>query len=143
MIVMLAFLSRFWLDAKNSDLTDEIENRKSLITASLDFEKDFKSTQAKLSVVSNLLKKPEFYPTLNSLSAYVPTGVTVNQMTVSEEKINLQGQTASEPQLMLFITNLYSSDNFKNANLTSLKSAADTAFLDFELTINLGPEKES
>ena len=31
MIVIIAFLSRFWLDIKSNDLTDEVDNQKKIV----------------------------------------------------------------------------------------------------------------
>ena len=42
MIVMLTFLSRFWLDARNADLNDLIKQKSAVLSASADFEKEFK-----------------------------------------------------------------------------------------------------
>jgi len=48
LIVMSAFLSRFWLDAKNSDLNEEINVNKSQIIAYKDIETEFRSLQKNL-----------------------------------------------------------------------------------------------
>jgi len=45
MVVMAAFLSRFWLDAQNSDLTDSIKIRSAQISAQGDLEKRFREIQ--------------------------------------------------------------------------------------------------
>lgn len=52
-LVMLAFLSRFWLDAQNSDLEQQIRQTQAVITASQPFEKDFKDTQARLKIFND------------------------------------------------------------------------------------------
>ena len=54
-IVMVAFLSRFWLDAQNTDLDEEITQKQALIAASLGFEKRFKQTQSVVPVLMPLL----------------------------------------------------------------------------------------
>src|SRR5687767_5886225 len=51
MIVMAAFLSRFWLDAQNSDLNEQIKVKTAQISAQADFEKQFKNLQARLNIV--------------------------------------------------------------------------------------------
>jgi len=52
-LVMLAFLSRFWLDARNTDLDEEIKQKQAVLSASQPFEKEFKETQARLKVFSS------------------------------------------------------------------------------------------
>ena len=49
-IVMVAFLSRFWLDAQNTDITEEMTQKQAVLAASLDFERKFKETKEKCVV---------------------------------------------------------------------------------------------
>jgi len=53
-IVMVAFLSRFWLDAKNTDLRDEIEQKQAVLSATSSFDRDFKEAQTRLRIFSEL-----------------------------------------------------------------------------------------
>jgi hypothetical protein len=53
-IVMVAFLSRFWLDAQNTDLTEELDRKQAVLASSLNFEKEFKDTQKRLEIYSDL-----------------------------------------------------------------------------------------
>jgi hypothetical protein len=49
-IVMGAFLSRFWLDAQNSTLSDGIKIKSSQIQSLADIEKEFRNIQSKLNM---------------------------------------------------------------------------------------------
>src|SRR3989344_5652085 len=59
MVVMGAFVSRFWLDAKNADLSDDIEQKQAVVTSFSDFEQQFRSIQKKLLIFSSLSKSSE------------------------------------------------------------------------------------
>ena len=48
MVVMVAFLSRFWLDAINVDLNDIIKQRSAVIAAQSYFEKAFRDLQTRV-----------------------------------------------------------------------------------------------
>src|SRR3989304_6667942 len=54
LVVILAFLSRFFLDAQNADLSEQIEQKSGIVAASSDFEKTFRQTQKKLEIFSVL-----------------------------------------------------------------------------------------
>ena len=54
-VVLLAFISRFSLDRKNTDLTEELGQKQAIIEANLDFERDIKSLQAHLTTAKILL----------------------------------------------------------------------------------------
>src|SRR3989304_5055627 len=53
-IVMIAFLSRFWLDAQNTDLTEELQQKQAVLSASKAFDAEFKDTQKRLKVFTDL-----------------------------------------------------------------------------------------
>ncbi len=47
-VVIGAFFSRFWLDRKNSDLSDDIRQKRAILESTLEFENDFRSLQKKI-----------------------------------------------------------------------------------------------
>src|SRR5512144_1767398 len=60
MVVMGAFLSRFWLDAQNSDLNDSIQIKSAQISAQKDFENQFRQIQKKLDIYKGISKSNQF-----------------------------------------------------------------------------------
>jgi len=73
LVVMAAFLSRFWLDAKNTDLTDLIKQKQAVIAASADFEKEFKLTQERLKIFSTVAENQGLASSnLDLVTSYLP-----------------------------------------------------------------------
>ncbi len=64
---MIAFLSRFWLDAQHTDLNEEIQQKQAVIEATQNFESEFKDTQKRLSIFSKLATNDS--PISNNLKA--------------------------------------------------------------------------
>lgn len=58
-IVLLAFISRFSLDRKLTDLREEIAQKKIILEANQQFENDFKHLQNTLSTVKTLVSAQE------------------------------------------------------------------------------------
>src|SRR3972149_8842018 len=54
-VVLLAFISRFSLDRKNTDLTEELTQKQAIIQANLEFERDIKSLQINLATAKKLI----------------------------------------------------------------------------------------
>ena len=50
LFVIAAFVSRFFLDAKNTDLTDEIRESQAVILSYQDLEKNFKDIHKRIDV---------------------------------------------------------------------------------------------
>jgi len=143
MIVMGAFLSRFWLDAKSADLTDEVRQKQSVLVALSDFEKDFKDSQRKLSIISGL-EKISINPqtNLDIISARLPQDVYLSSYGIADNTIKISGISPSERSVAQLITNLKSDENFKDVSLSQLGTQeSQSSLLLFEIIIspnNLG-----
>jgi len=76
MIVIGAFLSRFWLDRKNSDLSEILRQQKAILGSTEEFEKDYISLQERLKFIKNFYKtEPKYVESLNSLIQSIPDGI--------------------------------------------------------------------
>src|SRR3989344_9480970 len=69
MVVMGAFLSRFWLDAQNSDLGDEMGVKSAQVEAQSDFEKKFRRLQTKLGIFKSLSGAVQPSTEINSIAS--------------------------------------------------------------------------
>jgi hypothetical protein len=137
-IVMIAFLSRFWLDAQNTDLKEEIEQKQAVLTASVSFEKNFKDTQKRLEIFSELSKEEgKVTEVLSTATSYLPLSedLFLSSFTVNSTGIIIEGTSPNEQSIHQYIVNLVSSDKFNEIGLVSLKSnAKDPSLIDFEIT---------
>src|SRR5260221_9195487 len=57
-VVLLAFISRFSLDRKLTDLKEEVTQKQGIIEANLPFENDVRKLQDKLSKIKILINQP-------------------------------------------------------------------------------------
>ena len=71
MIVMGAFLSRFWLDAQNSDLNDQIKISSAQISSQASFEKKFRDVQTKLKIYKDISQISQSHNKLNLISSKI------------------------------------------------------------------------
>src|SRR3990167_3725924 len=72
MIVMGAFLSRFWLDARNSDLNELIDIKSAQISLQSEFEKEFRGLQTKLNIIEEMSKNTKSSEVLSRVSSKLP-----------------------------------------------------------------------
>ena len=121
-LVMIAFLSRFWLDAQNTDLNEEINQKKAILSASQDFEHQFKDTQKRLRIFSAITtgKTESSYVIL--VSNQLPPDVSLTSVTKIDGDMEIQGITASEQSAQQFVANLQSTNSFSDVSLTSITS---------------------
>lgn len=139
MIIMTAFFSRFWLDAKSSDLNEEIRTKQAVLAASKEFEDEFKNVQKKLKIISELsedsLKPQEI---LSYISSMLPQDIYINSFSLNEKTIQIKGVSPSEKSIAQFIVNLDGDDSLGEPSLNELGTAEDqTSLLTFGIVINL------
>lgn len=120
-VVIGAFLSRFWLDSKNSDLTEEIKQKEYQIKALKPIENSFKGIQKKMSAFLTISSQPKASSTIASIASLVPTSISLNSIAISDEAISISGNTPDEKVLNQFLNNLKESQQFTNVGLTQLE----------------------
>lgn len=137
-IVMGAFLSRFWLDAKNSDLNDEIKQKQAVIAASKDFEDEYNNLKQKLVVYTAATKgQEEINSYLQKIPTYTPSTISLTNITTSPSLITLSGNAPSEQFVAQLIANLSQDSGFDNVSLSSIQTDEDTGNLKFKVSISL------
>jgi len=139
MIVMLAFLSRFWLDARSGDLSDAITQKQAIVSSYSTFEKQFRDVQSKLSIYKNFSANSALANlVLSEIAAKIPTDVTLSSTTINGSKLTLVGLTSNENSASSFVTNLTASKFLTNVNLISVTSSTSaTGQLTFTISANL------
>ena len=133
MVVMAAFLSRFWLDAENTDLNDSIKQKSAAIASYAQVEENFRSVQKKLSVLSGISQGKTNSSLLSIVRSSLPANVSLSSFSVTLAEIQIKGNATSEISIHQFITNLSSKPEFKNISLFQLGTPTDGSGLTFLL----------
>lgn len=130
MVVMLAFLSRFWLDARLTDLNDLIKQKQAVIQAQSDFESKFRLLQKRLSVFASF--KQEGLDTsgvISSLTSSLPDDVSLLGFSQKEAKMEIAGTSASERSIAQLIANLEANESFEKVFLKDVSVNPDNQSL--------------
>jgi Tfp pilus assembly protein PilN len=136
MVVMGAFLSRFWFDAQNSDLSDSIKVASAQITAQSDFEKEFRGVQQKLSIFNQLAAVPASSSKVDLVSSTIPQDLLVTSISVQENIVLIKGTAGSEFGVAQFISNLKADPRVKKVELGSVGSSENNqALITFSLNV--------
>ena len=139
-LVMLAFLSRFWLDAQNSDLNEKIKQTQAVLAASLPFEQEFKNTQARLKVFSDYTKNDDTNSrALTAISSALPPDVVISQLAFSGTHIEMKGFSPGERSIQQFLVNMAASQELGNVVLGEVATSENEQLL-FEISIALEGE---
>ena len=139
MIVMLAFLSRFWLDQRNSDLDDQIEQKMAQIQAQEALEKEFNLVQQRLKIFSVMASSDKSRVNdIENIASQLPADVYLNNISFTNQGIRITGYSSSEVSIAQFIVNLDSLDNFETVELTQVDiDSENESLLKFSLNITI------
>lgn len=133
MVVMAAFLSRFWLDAQNSDLDNSIKITAAQISAQASFEKEFRILQKKLNIFKQVVLSSNKSIRLDSIASKIPQDITLTSISDQGGTAQIKGLAGSEMGIAQFIGNLKSDSTIKKINLDSIGSSdinqSSTTFL--------------
>jgi len=127
MIVMAAFLSRFWLDATNSDLNETISQKKAVIASFAETEKKFRTFQKQIDIFSKITSSTPKSEYANLITSLTPADVILNSISDSEDSVQIMGYSGSEQNISQFIKNLSSAGKFKDVSLNKISSGEDNS----------------
>lgn len=145
LIVILAFLSRFWLDRKNSDLSEIARQQKAIINSTQEFEKDYISLQQRLAYIKNFYKsEPKYVNKLNLLVQSMPPGIFFQSVSLSRDEkssiISAEAELYSyqEDVIVDFIANLKLNPDINSVQVQKIekKTKDSRYYLDVSLTFN-------
>jgi Tfp pilus assembly protein PilN len=122
-IVMGAFLSRFWLDAQNSELDSSIKIASAQITAQADFEKEFRNIQKKLNIFKQITSAPKESSKIDLAASKIPQDLVLSAINIQDNTVMIKGIAGSEIGISQFISNLKSDLNIKKVDLDSVGSS--------------------
>ncbi|SRR5258708_6625751 len=123
MIVMSAFLSRFYFDSRSADLTNAINQKQSIISSYSTFENQFRATQAKLTTFLQYANpNQKLSPVIQDINSKLPNNIVLTQITLSNQTIQIIATGQDEQAAATFLSNLNSSSFLQNIVLTSVES---------------------
>lgn len=121
-VVLLAFISRFSLDRKLTDLKEEVSQKQDIIEANLPFEKEVRALQDKLDKVKTLINQPvNPLAALTIFQTILPQGVYLKTYDLTKNTLTVRaiaGSTLSFSQLM---TNLQSSKYITDVDIGDIR----------------------
>lgn len=121
-VVLLAFISRFSLDRKLTDLKEEVSQKQDIIEANLPFENEVRSLQDKLTKIKSLVVQPvDPLGTLTLFQTLLPQGVYLQSYNMSNDKLTVQATAGSTNSFAQFMSNLQSSKNLTEVNIGDIQ----------------------
>jgi len=139
LIVIGAFLSRFWLDRKNSDLSEEIRQEKMILEATRDFEREFRLFQTRLDVIAKALEKDDNpLSPLDIITQSLPRDIILLKygfVSKDENEANILTLVLSEASLAQFVENLLNRDEVTRVRIGAIEKEEGTNGMKIQFSI--------
>ena len=124
-LVLIAFLTRFKLDADLAQNKETIEGQIPFIESLKPYEILIRQTQLKLSTIESVRNSsPNFGQILKKISDQTPQGVKLSNINmeggVGKVTIQMNGQAQTNADLSSFLAGLKQESIFTNVNLASI-----------------------
>jgi Tfp pilus assembly protein PilN len=142
-VVLLAFISRFSLDRKLTDLNEAIDQKRTILEANLSFENDLRNIQNNLSqikTISQNQKKP--IDLLLSFKVLLPPDVYIDTFTISGTSVSVDAVAGTTNGFSIFMNNLQFMKQFTRIDVGEIKKEPLKGIV-FKFTAQTEPEKQA
>lgn len=140
-IVLLAFISRFSLDRKLTDLKEEIDQKQAILKANQTFETDIRTIQETLKTIKILVKdQGRSLELFDLVASLLPPDVAMVSAEVTSDTVTAKAQAGTNGGFSQFITNLQSKKEISNIELTNIKKSPVSG-IEFVVIVHAAPKK--
>ena len=148
LIVISVFISRFWLDRKNSDLSEVLRQKQSILESVIPFEQEFTGLQQRLSYIKDFYSnQPEYNNQIDSLIVSTPQTVFYEKLSISKDEqsksttINTSLIAYKEEDIVSFVTNLMLNPDIDQVNVNKIEKKEKENQYSISLTLLFKPIK--
>jgi hypothetical protein len=128
LIVISVFVSRFWLDRKNSDLSEVLRQKQAILESVIPFEQEFVGLQQRLAYIKDFYSnQPEYSQQIDSLITSTPQNIFYENLSISKDEklksttINTSLTAYKEEDIVSFITNLMLNPDIDQVNVNKIE----------------------
>lgn len=140
-VVLLAFISRFSLDRKLTDLKEEISQKQAILEANLPFERDIIRIQEELSVIRGLTadqQKP--LNIIKHIQSIVPQDVSLDSLKITSDKVSADATAGTISSFTQFMVNLQAEKGIGRVEIGDINKHFSSGVV-FKFTASLGNPK--
>lgn len=132
LVVLLAFLSRFWLDSTVADLAEKIEQKKAVVLASAEFERQFRSLASRTDQAKQIEKMPSPVAVYDEVKARLPAGAAIGQKNFAGQTVSFAG-SSNETVLAELVSAFRDQPGFGDVTVEKVAKKGSSLSVDFAL----------
>ena len=140
-VVLGAFVSRFTLDRKLTDLKEEITQKQAIIEANVELETQIRSAQTRIDQVKKLIDgQAQPKNTLNLVESFLPLDVYLESLDIKQNALNAKATAKTTGGFAQLLANLKSLKELTSVGIGSIERTPLVG-IQFDIKANIGPQK--
>ncbi|MBI4065151.1 hypothetical protein HY409_02180 [Candidatus Gottesmanbacteria bacterium] len=140
-VVLLAFISRFSLDRKLTDLKEEISQKQAILEANVSFEQDVRNLVGKTTQIQSLLKdESKLADILSLLRTLLPPGVYLESVDINPTEVHGKAIASTTQGFAQFLGSIQSAKNISQVDIGEIHKNPITG-IAFDFHAHLVPTK--
>lgn len=142
-IVICAFLSRFYLDRRIADLSEEISQKRAIVVSMAGFEKEFRLVGERLEAVKKITAARRQEEVFDLVTPMVPADVILTSLSLEKEKVKISALALSQAGLNSFLANISASPHFSETSITRIAKEEGETGIKINLSAQLRTKGEN
>lgn len=140
-VVLLAFISRFSLDRKLTDLKEDISQKQAILEANLGFERDITHIQEELTVIRGItLDQQKPLDIIKLIQSIVPQNVSLESLKITSDKVSADATAGTSGSFSQFMANLQAAKGIGRVEIGDINKSASSGIV-FKFTASLNNPK--
>ena len=137
-VALSAFIYRFSLDRQLIDLHDKIKQEQAIVSFFKDKERTYRNLQDRLKVASTYYAVgQDKLNTSKDIIDLAPQGMTFNELTVSDNSVNINANFQVVSSLKIFVDSLKNYKPVKSVSITQIENRLSSAQIVVTITAEL------
>lgn len=143
-VVIVAFLSRFWLDRTLTNLNEDNDKKRAQVELSKSFEADFRDVQMRLASYKTITSRNfKVSNVVEEVGQYLPEDIVLTSVTVTEDNVELKGRAFTDGGLAILLKAIGDSKKYASVSLADIMVTSGEASFGFVLRADKIKEKKA
>lgn len=140
-VVLGAFVSRFTLDRKLTDLKEEITQKQAIIEANVELETQIRTAQTQIDQVKKLIDgQDQPKNTLHLVESFLPLDVYLESLDIKQNTLTTHATARTTGGFAQLLANLKALKQLTNVSIGSIQRTPLVG-IQFDIKANIGPQQ--
>lgn len=133
LVVILAFLSRFWLDTEVANLTEQIDQKKVIVESESAFEQKFRAVSERMTKAKEIEGLASPLTVYDRVQSLIPVTVFVSRLSVNSQSVSLVA-SADEASLGELVNVFKKALDFTSVSVEQVSRQSGAASVNFAVS---------